>query len=403
MFSVSTVSYAATPENLKSRIEERKSDIQKLEEEIREYQKLLEKTNVESKTLQGEIRRLETQIKKLHADIRLTENKIFATQLQIEELSQEIQAKEGAIGVQRKTLQETIQVLNERDSHSVLEVLLKNKKISDFFVDMEEIQNLEKSLQADLTSLRDVKTSLEEERHQREIRKKDLANLHEELRDRKGIEETSKSEKRVLLSSAQNKETAYQTILRDREKKRQEMLDEIQKTEDELRKLIDPAALPAARKGVLSWPVAGSTVLTQSFGNTPDSKILYNGKPHNGIDIRASVGTPVLAAETGMVVATGDTDMFPGCFSYGKWILLQHTNNLATLYAHLSVIRTSKGQEVAREDLIGYSGDTGYATGPHLHFTVYDMRTVQFRASRISGSKCAYLPYGGYLNPLAYL
>ena len=95
--------------------------------------------------------------------------------------------------------------------------------------------------------------------------------------------------------------------------------------------------------------------------------------------------------------------MFPGCLSYGKWILIKHPNNLATLYAHLSQISALRGSIITRGDLIGYTGDTGYATGPHLHFTVYDAHTVQFRASNVPGSNCKYLPYGGYLNPLAYL
>jgi len=143
--------------------------------------------------------------------------------------------------------------------------------------------------------------------------------------------------------------------------------------------------------------------LTQSFGNTPDSKILYNGKPHNGIDLRADVGTPLYAAENGVIKEIGDTDAFVGCLSYGKWILIEHANNLATLSAHLSRIAVAKGQTVTRGDLIGYTGATGYATGPHLHFTVYDASTVQFKKSTVPGSNCRFLPYGGYLNPLAYL
>ncbi|MEK7559747.1 MAG: M23 family metallopeptidase, partial [Patescibacteria group bacterium] len=158
---------------------------------------------------------------------------------------------------------------------------------------------------------------------------------------------------------------------------------------------------------ILSWPIKGA-VLTQGFGTTPYSKVLYNGKPHNGIDIKAPIGTEIFSAEGGVVKEIGDTDQFGRnsvrpCLSYGKWVLLEHPNNLSTLYAHLSLIRVQKGDIIKRGDLIGYSGSTGYAVGPHLHFTVYDSSTVQFGPSKIPRSTCSFLPFGGYLNPLAYL
>ena len=105
------------------------------------------------------------------------------------------------------------------------------------------------------------------------------------------------------------------------------------------------------------------------------------------------------AAESGVVKATGNTDYICSRGSYGKWVLMEHPNKLATLYAHLSLVRVGARQEVQKGDIIGYSGNTGYTTGPHLHFTVYDSRTVQLRKSRI----CGVLPYGGYLDPANYL
>ena len=102
-----------------------------------------------------------------------------------------------------------------------------------------------------------------------------------------------------------------------------------------------------------------------------------------------------------------NTDLVRGCYSYGKWIMLKHANGLSTLYAHLSLQSVSVGQQVATGQILGYSGNTGYTTGPHLHFTVYASSGVQILNRRSSVCGATYtMPIAdlkAYLNPLLYL
>jgi murein DD-endopeptidase MepM/ murein hydrolase activator NlpD len=156
-----------------------------------------------------------------------------------------------------------------------------------------------------------------------------------------------------------------------------------------------------------------SVRITQYFGNTPFAASgAYNGKGHNGIDLAASIGTPVHASLAGVVRGTGNTDATKGCYSFGKWVYIQHANGLGTIYAHLSEIDVSQGQQVSTGQLLGYSGETGYATGPHLHFGVYvDSATKIIKLGEATQSKtpCANVTMPvptsiqGYLNPLNYL
>ncbi len=100
-----------------------------------------------------------------------------------------------------------------------------------------------------------------------------------------------------------------------------------------------------------------------------------NGKrdPHHGVEFQNEFGTPVHAAGDGVVVfadADKTTKFAPWTNFYGNVVIIQHANEMYTLYAHLSTILVQAGAEVKTGDVIGQVGATGGATGPHLHFEV---------------------------------
>ena len=109
------------------------------------------------------------------------------------------------------------------------------------------------------------------------------------------------------------------------------------------------------------WPVQGP--VASSFGEREDP---FNGEGafHSGIDIDAPYGTPVHAAADGQVRSAGQVS------GYGREVILSHGHDLDTLYGHLSAIAVVPGQHVTRGQVIGYVGESGRATGPHLHYEV---------------------------------
>ena len=112
-------------------------------------------------------------------------------------------------------------------------------------------------------------------------------------------------------------------------------------------------ATPSAQG--LIWPVSGP--VTSPFG--------YRwGRLHAGIDIAVPVGTPIHAAASGTVALAGWVD------GYGNYTCVDHGGGLATCYAHQSSLAVSVGTHVTQGQVIGYSGNTGHSTGPHLHFEV---------------------------------
>lgn len=108
-------------------------------------------------------------------------------------------------------------------------------------------------------------------------------------------------------------------------------------------------------KESLSWPVLG--LVSSPFG-------LREGRLHEGIDIAAARGTPVRAAASGRVTYAGPAG------TYGLLVILAHERGWATYYAHCSEIYVTPGQQVGAGEVIAAVGDTGRATGPHLHFEV---------------------------------
>jgi murein DD-endopeptidase MepM/ murein hydrolase activator NlpD len=109
------------------------------------------------------------------------------------------------------------------------------------------------------------------------------------------------------------------------------------------------------------WPLEGR--VGSSFGQREDP-INGEGAFHSGIDIDAPVGTPVRAAADGDVTGAA---MVGG---YGREIMLDHGHDVTTIYGHLSAMAVVPGQHVARGQVIGYVGQSGRATGPHLHYEV---------------------------------
>jgi len=108
-------------------------------------------------------------------------------------------------------------------------------------------------------------------------------------------------------------------------------------------------------------PVNG--IATSRFGNRA-SPINGDSAKHNGVDLRASIGTPIKAAISGTVVEYETNNP-----SYGKYIKVKN-GDIVTLYAHCSKLSVKKGQQVKQGDIIAYSGDTGKVNGPHLHFEI---------------------------------
>ncbi len=395
---------------LKEKISSRVDEIKKLETEIATYQLQVREVKEEAKTLQGEIASLTKTQKSLDTNIKKTAKKITDTTRTVVKLTHDIDIKSRDIATHESDLSVSVRLIHELDSRSLVEILLSGDTFSGFLDSIESLAHFQAGVQSSMQDLQELKNDLERQKTRLEKEKKALQSQEVILADQKVIVQDTTRTKNTILKETKNKESEYQSLLQERLAQKEALEREIAEYEEQLRVEIDPNTLPVSRPGVLGWPLEAVRI-TQFFGKTPfasENPQVYNGSGHNGLDLGAPVGTPLLAAAAGVVVDTGDTDKQCYRVSYGKWVLIRHYNGLSTLYAHLSLIKAVAGQEVEAGDTIGYSGNTGYSTGPHLHFTVFATEAVQVSSSyksKVCGTnlKLPLSAKNGYLNPLSYL
>lgn len=400
---------AATIDELKNKIEERNNLIKQLTTEIAQYENRIGETSAKAKTLQNAITELNDTIKKLEAETIKTQHNIVKTNYTIQQLELQIAQKERTLTDRRLALKTLLKEYRDSESQSTIEQLLSYTSLGDAWNYYEESVRVQVSVNENITEIQTIKEHLETEQVSREKEKRQYETYRSTLSDQQKLVEQSKKDKNTLLTQTKNTEASYRKALADKQALKNAFERELRQYESELKIAIDPTSIPQAGKGVLGWPLS-SLRLTQEFGDTAFSRShisAYNGNGHNGVDFAASVGTAVLSSEQGKVLGTGDTDQTCPGASYGKWILIEHPNGLSTLYAHLSLIKVSPGQVVTRGQLIGYTGMTGYSTGPHLHFTVYASQGVRIMTKPSRTCRGSYtMPFAdlkAYLNPMLYL
>ena len=222
------------------------------------------------------------------------------------------------------------------------------------------------------------------------------------LKNRKNISLELKNEKQDILKETKNKEQNYTKYIDELTQQQIEIAQEIAGIESKLTAEINFKDLPEKLPGLFETPIDKSKTsyrISQEYGTSKWSQRVYKGGFHNGVDFSAPIGTPIVSAEDGIVVSAGDQDKYCRKGAYGKFVVIKHYFGLTTLYGHMSLYSVKEGDTVKRGQIIGYVGNTGFSTGSHLHFTIYDSETFYIGASKQCGPK---MPFGGSINPHDY-
>lgn len=401
------VTHADSLEDIRDQIAEINRERAKIDEEIAGYQKQLQSIGAEKQTLQSSIQTLDVSRSQTQAQITSIQKKINAANLRLNELSLEIQDTEGVIALDRDTLGESLRTMQAVGDSTLIEQLFSADGLADAWVAADNLGALNDALRAHTAALTEAKEALAAQHESVAGTKVDLSKSNVDLQSQKQALDLNRQGKQQLLTQTQQSEAQYQSLIAEKKAQQAAFESKLFTFEAQLKQALDPGSFAAAGKGVLAYPIANPRI-TQYFGATVDAKRLYVSGSHGGVDFGAPVGTPITAALTGTVTAIETTRIRSGC-QYGKFVLLKHDNGLSTIYGHLSQVSVEPGDSVKTGDVIGYSGATGYATGPHLHFGVYATEGIKLvTADQLGSTYCAGIPTvaanpDAYLDPMDYL
>lgn len=401
--ATSTTPRGPTRNDLENLIKQKSEDLDKINSKLTETQLNLLSTQSQKKNLQTELTNLDKNIGQLQLNIQADQITGQKLALEIDSIGYDIRDIEASMNDKRGAIASILQELQKKENQNLLSLFLQNGTLADSVFEAQSLQNIKTQLVLDISNLKNLHQELYDKIQEANDKKSQIETHRKNLSVRKIIVQDQKQEKKVILAQTQSKETVYQQQLDELKKQQDTIEDEIAAVEDQLRANFNVDLLPGRRPGLLMWPVkmiaqGGKGIITQHFG---EKSYLYRNKPHNGLDIGTPIGTPVYAAGDGAVTAVGNNDKNSwNKYQYGKYILIKHDNNLATLYAHLSRQIVSNGARVKKGDIIGYSGNTGYATGPHLHFGLYWAPSILMRSVPPAAGL---VPMGVVINPEDYL
>ena len=417
--AIPVVVSAQSAADIQKQIDDNNAQVTQLDADITQYQTQLDAVSAKKQTLQTTLSQLSLSIKKVTASISLTKNQIHTTQLQIQQLSSGIADKQTSIQTDQAGLIQALQSMSAAEQLPLVVQLLNADTISDAWQNIETLESFQDAVNTRITALAAEKQSLADTKTAQEAKQAQLLKQQQTLTSQQGSLAATQKAQSDLLAQTKNQETNYETIIAQKQAQAATLQQALSNLKSQYNQAVNPSQITAPGQGVLQWPIAGHITITQYFGDTPFAQAnpsLYSGHGHDGLDIAAPIGTPVHAALSGVILGTGNTDLAHSasgaqCYSFGKWVMIKHTNGLNTMYAHLSEIDVTVGQSVTTGDVIGYSGETGYATGPHLHFGVYVTAVTQILAlgkATNTSTPCATAvmpvpPVSGYLNPLNYL
>jgi len=344
---------------------------QSLEEQLEQIQKEQEETQEKIKDVTKQEKEYAKQVDEVEGELlgALSElddlnDRLAKAKGEVDKTTIELVLKEEELNRIEEELEESVRILNERVAAiykngkvNVLEILLKAENFLDFISKL-KLMNL--FAEQDTRNI----LSIKEKREATIGIKKSIIDLREEQKEYKSRVEKLVAQATQKANEVEGIYIEKQKLLKNTTANKNALLamkKQLEIQEAEVTRILESYKYGSAPSGKFAWPVAGRVI--SGFGMRYHPILGYN-RFHSGIDITASYGTLVKAADGGQVIQAS----YSG--GYGYYIILYHGGGFATYYAHLSSINVSMGQMVQRGQVIGLVGSTGLATGPHLHFEV---------------------------------
>lgn len=370
-------------------------------QEVEEAKQKMSGLEAEKQKVEAALKNLESLKSDAAAYVRQLDAELGAINQEVEALAVQIDHKEAEIAVTQENLESAraaeadqyasmklrIKYMYEHGSTSMVELLLKSSDLVQLMNRAEYIRKISEYDKQMMDKYVATKNTISAHEDELIAEHGELVDLQEQTRLKQQSVETLLSQKSIELSNFEKKINEAEGQLSEYEKDIQAQENQIKNLEAEIKRQEEEAKKAAEAAGKqyntvslgninFIWPCPASSRITSGFGgrSSPTEGASSN---HQGIDIGAPTGTPIVAAASGTVVIATYS------YSSGNYVMLNHGGGVYTVYMHCSQLLVSVGQQVSQGATIAKVGSTGYSTGPHLHFGI--------RAE------------GQYLNPSKYV
>lgn len=366
----------------KDNMEDQLSDIKDQKEDLEEAKDELSDYVVE----------LDGQLMTLQETLEALEEKIAEKEQAVAQIQQQLKQAEENEANQYASMKQRIQFMYEKGDQTYLALLFEAEDLSDMLNKAEYIEEISGYDRDMLTQYQETKESISSLKTQLETEEENLLAAKEEASEKEG-------EMSDLIDQKQEQIEDYESDISNKEEAIKEYEAEIAAQNATIAALENKIAQAEEQQrqqdvsgndtgetsstttytysgGTFCWPAPSYTRISDDYGWRIHPTLGVE-QFHNGVDMAAPGGSPILAAESGVVVAAAYSS------TMGNYVMIHHGNGLYTIYMHASALYVSAGQTVTRGEQIAAVGSTGRSTGNHLHFSV-----------RLNGS---------YVSPWSYL
>ncbi len=352
-------------EKAKKEAEEQKKS---LEEGLTGIQNILNSLENTKNNLKDYVKELDKDLTQLDGKIEELKEMLGEKEKEVEEARELLKEAEEKEKRQYENMKLRIRFMYEQGTMTYQEMLLKSDSFVDFLNKAEFIKKVSAYDQKMLEDYEEAKIQVRKAKEILEEEQTLLDETKEQLdKDQQAVEK--------LIRVKEEEIKAYDSDISNKEQLIQEYNNEIAAQNAEIEAL--EASIAAEKKrleeenkaartydgGQFAWPAPSYTRISDDYGDRIHPT-LGTKQFHNGIDLAAPNGSPILAAYDGTVVAAS----YSG--TMGNYVMINHGDGLLTIYMHASKLLVSQGQEVSRGQQIANIGSTGRSTGPHLHFGV---------------------------------
>lgn len=310
--------------------------------------------------------------------MELNEQEIALYDRMIEEKADELEAAKALEEQQLERYRSRVRAMEENGSLNILSLIFNSGSLGELLTaidDMGEIMESDRRLEEEYIAARENTERVKEEyeEYKAELEAKQAALRAEQTELQRQIDEASDLITQLLADIEGNAEELAR-LQADQDATQRE-IDQMVAALEEQRRQEAAANNPGGGgsnsgggsvtgTGSFGWPVPSCTYITSKFGPRYHPVTGAYQSSHAGLDIGASYGAAIVASDSGTVTCAGVKG------GYGSCVMIDHGNGYYTLYGHMSSISVSLGQSISKGDTIGYVGDSGITTGPHLHFEI---------------------------------